>query len=1224
MKNERNKKQKSVRKKVKNPKPPLKKHKKTESAIIEGVQAEEKINRALQEWQTTFDATNDAIWIIDKEQRILRSNKTAERIFERSNKELIGKHCWEIVHGTTKPIPECPVMQAKKSLRRESMDLQIGKGWFEVIVDPILDESGSYDGAVHIVSDITERKRTEERILKLNEAYAVISQVNQTIVRTHDKDKLIEEVCHIAVEQGKFKMAWIGLVDEETKLVQPVTFSGVEDGYFSTIKKISVSEVLEGRGPTGTAIREGKHFVCSDIADNPRFIPWKDEALKRGYRSSIALPIKLFGRVIGAFSLYASTPHFFNQEEIVLLDEVTNDISFALESIETEKKRKEAEEALHESEHRLSSIYDTVGDVIYHLAVEAEGKYRFISVNNSFTKVTGLSKEQIVGKMVNEVIPEPSLTMVLGKYKQAINENRIIRWEEVSDYPTGRLIGDVSIAPVVDNKGRCMHLVGSVHDITERRRAEETLKESEEKYRSLFNNSEVGMFRTRFDGSEILEFNEKYLKIIHLTREEIAGKSSVNFWADKREREKMVQMLKTNGQVTDFEFDLLNKQGEIRRCMTSLRSYPDIGILEGSIIDITERKLAENKLQESEERFRKIFEDHAAVKLLIDPNSGEIIDANRSAAAYYGWSREELTRMKIEQINTLTSEEVKSEMEKALSQKRIQFEFKHRRKDGSIRDIEVFSSNILIGNKNVLHSIIHDITDRKKIEEALQNKERYQRALLDNFPLAVWLKDVEGRFLAANQLFANTFHISSADELVGKTDFDIMAHNVAEEYRAHDRIVMESRRKHIAEQKIPGLEENRDFESYKAPVIGENDNLLGTIGFLRDITENKKIEEGLRNVQKLEGLGTLAGGIAHDFNNILGIILAYNTGIKKFKDDAKKLDLATETIAKAVDRGKTLVQQILTFARKTETTFGAVNVNDVVMEIMSMIYEMFPKTVSCSQNFDKSIPYINADRSQLHQVLMNLCVNARDAMPNGGVLSIKTRIESVANLRSQHPDTDASAYVCIEVSDTGEGMTPETQKRIFEPFFTTKGIGKGTGLGLAVVFGVVQNHKGFIDVESEVDKGTTFRLYLPASQAEAPVKVIEKEETLEEIQGGTETLLIVEDEEMLAIPLQMALNDKGYKVIYAGDGFAALKIYEEKEDEIDLVISDLGLPNISGLEVCSKIKEINPKERVILATGFLDPEMKEKFLKAGISHFLYKPYDLTKVLKEIREVIDWK
>jgi CheY-like chemotaxis protein len=373
----------------------------------------------------------------------------------------------------------------------------------------------------------------------------------------------------------------------------------------------------------------------------------------------------------------------------------------------------------------------------------------------------------------------------------------------------------------------------------------------------------------------------------------------------------------------------------------------------------------------------------------------------------------------------------------------------------------------------------------------------------------------------------------------------------------------------------------------------------------------------------MQSIGTLAGGIAHDFNNILGIILAYITSIKGFEDDTKKLDLAVDTIVRAVERGKTLVQQILTFARKTETEFRAVNVNNVVTEIMAMIFETFPKVLTYAQNFDKGISYINADRSQLHQALLNLCVNARDAMPSGGVLTINTRMVSGLSLRNQHPEAAESSYVCIEVSDTGEGMSEEIRQRIFEPFFTTKEQGKGTGLGLSVVFGVVQIHKGFIDVESELGKRTTFRLYLPASQV-AELISEEEEEILEEIPGGTETLLVVEDEKMLMMFLRTGLVEKGYNVLSAEDGLTALKIYQERKKDIALVLTDLGLPNITGLEVCQRIKKISPNEHMILATGYLDPEMKSEFLKAGIQNFLFKPYDLKQVLKVVREVLDEK
>jgi CheY-like chemotaxis protein len=286
-----------------------------------------------------------------------------------------------------------------------------------------------------------------------------------------------------------------------------------------------------------------------------------------------------------------------------------------------------------------------------------------------------------------------------------------------------------------------------------------------------------------------------------------------------------------------------------------------------------------------------------------------------------------------------------------------------------------------------------------------------------------------------------------------------------------------------------------------------------------------------------------------------------------------------------------------------------------------MIFETFPKILTYAQNVENGVSYINADRSQLHQLLLNLCVNARDAMPNGGLLTINTRKVSSASLRTQHPEVVESSYVCIEVSDTGEGMTPETRGRIFEPFFTTKEPGKGTGLGLAVVFGIVQTHKGFIDVESVLAKGTTFRIYLPASQIAEPI-MVKDEETLEEIPGGTETLLVVEDEEMLMMTLRMSLVEKGYTVLSAEDGLTALKIYQEKKHDIALVLTDLGLPKMTGLEECVQIKILNPKARMIVATGYLAPEMKSEFLKVGIQHFLIKPYDLKQVLKVVREVID--
>lgn len=320
--------------------------------------------------------------------------------------------------------------------------------------------------------DITERKQAEETILKANRVYAVISQINQAIVRIDDRDRLFAEVCRIAIEYGKFQMAWIGLIDEETKFVNPVSFAGIEDHYLSTTKKIYALDIPEGHGPTGTAIREGKHFVCDDIGNDPIMAPWKDEALKRGYRSSIALPIKLFGKVIGTFSIYASTNHFFDQTEIELLDEVTNDISFAIEAIETEKMRAKLEEALSKSEARQCKMVTNIGDVI--VVIDKDGIITFKSAN--LEKWFGWKPEELVGKSVWQNVHPGDLDSAQNIFGAILCEPNSTNTTECryrckdGSYKWIELTA-INLLHDPDIQG----ILGNYHDITERKQKEQEL-----------------------------------------------------------------------------------------------------------------------------------------------------------------------------------------------------------------------------------------------------------------------------------------------------------------------------------------------------------------------------------------------------------------------------------------------------------------------------------------------------------------------------------------------------------------------------------------------------------------------------------------------------------------------------------------------------------------------------------------------------------------------------
>jgi PAS domain S-box-containing protein len=513
--------------------------------------------------------------------------------------------------------------------------------------------------------------------------------------------------------------------------------------------------------------------------------------------------------------------------------------------------------------------------------------------------------------------------------------------------------------------------------------------------------------------------------------------------------------------------------------------------------------------------------------------------------------------------------------------------------------------------------------ERQRTEEALHESENRYRGLFEGSKDAIFFSTVEGKFIDINPAGVELFGYGSKEELLAadinqNIYFDSNGSNRKKELILAEGFIKDFeytlKRKDgtsaiVLETTIP----ERDLQG----------NVIMYRSILRDVTKQKQLEQQFIQAQKMDSIGTLAGGIAHDFNNILGIILGYSNLLKGKRTKPKEFSESVSAIVQAIERGASLVQQILTFARKTDVSFRQINLANAARDMLAMLKETFPKIIVMKGIFTKNIPDIYADNNQIHQVLLNLCLNARDAMPNGGLLTLKTEMRTNEQVREHFPSADQEMYVCLIVTDTGEGMDEGTRLRIFDPFFTTKKDGKGTGLGLSVVYGVMQAHLGFIDVESKQKQGTTFRLYFPVPTTNTRQIDLQQQKDSFHLEG-TETILFVEDEDFIRDMVRLTLESKGYKVYTARDGVTAIRLYKKHKKEIDLVLTDLGLPGMTGIDEFKKLKELNPKVRVVITSGFLDQDVRYKLLMDGAKAFIQKPYQPGNVLQIVREVLDKK
>ena len=1022
-----------------------------------------------------------------------------------------------------------------------------------------------------------------------------------------------------------------------------------------------------------------------------------------------------------------------------------------------------SEEALEESKTMFDAfaLLSPVG--IFRTNARGECIY----VNRKWCEMTGMSPVKALGGAWVSAIHPRERCHIAADWSENAPADKPFNFECRFRTQGGREIYVLGQSmPETDAEGTVIGHIGTVTDITDLKHTEDALRESEERYRFLAENSGDVLYRLKYDSmyydylspsiEKVTGYRPEEICVLgfsHLvTRIEVPGTGAVS--------PDVLAMNRRAGQVGEFQADYLihTKDGEFRWLRDHSFPWKDasgkvVGSL-GILSEVTERKEAEERLRENEERFRR-FAEEASFEGIVIHDGGIILDVNEAYAAMHGYGRAELMGSLL--YSALAPDSCDFVREKAETRYAGSYETMAMKKDGTIFPVEVHARDISFQGKLVRAAAVRDLTERKRAEEEIKEREEFLKAIVENIPAVMLVKDARDlRILRVNKGAEDLFGCSR-DEMVGRVAHDLFEKDLADSFVRNDRSALEKgepseipedaiRFKHSGERiwhtkNIPifdnqgnsqyllslsqditerkrgekALEESEKryrllFNSiddalfvHEGPRDGlpgrfmeVNDTACRRLGYTkeellqmsppdidtpetvaalppimeklmregqtawegmhvtregrripveivnhlfqldgkslilssaRDISERRKaererekLEAQLRQSQKMEAIGTLAGGIAHDFNNILAAIIGYAEIVAAHVPPSSSMHNGLQNLLKAAFRARDLVKQILVFSRMKSTGERAeLNLAAVTGEVVGFLRATLPSTVEIREDIGAPNGNVLANQTQIHQVLMNLATNAAHAMPDGGVLTValdEVTFDSVTEAFTAN--ITPGVYLRLTVSDTGHGMDAATVERIFDPYFTTKEVGKGSGLGLSVVQGIVKRHEGAIDVRSVPGEGTVFRVYLPAVALKTDPPAVEEAP----FAGGTERILLVDDERAVVEVTRQILEMLGYRVTTRMNGAEALQAFLAAPGQFDLVITDFTMPRMTGLELAGEILAVRSRLPVILCTGFSERVSEEKAASAGIRALVLKPLKMQEFARLIRSVLD--
>ncbi len=878
------------------------------------------------------------------------------------------------------------------------------------------------------------------------------------------------------------------------------------------------------------------------------------------------------------------------------------------------KNQKEIEDALNVAQISYKALFDGMSNgVAVYEARNNGNEFVFSDFNKAGEKIDNIKKEVIIGKSIHEVFPhvkEFGLFDVFQRVWRTGNPER----HPVTKYVDDRICGwrENYVYKLPDGK-----IVAIYEDISELK------KEEKERLRLIAIIEATPDFVAIVDSDNTpIYHNRAALDILGMDYDELHSSRQLEQahpdWAARIVLEKGIPFAIQHG-VWCGETALLHKDGhEIPVSQAILvHKNPDGTIDSISTImrDITQCKQAEKDLQISEEKYRTLFELDSDALFMVDEESADILDANAIAAQMYGYSKEELLQLK---ATDLSDEPEKTKAAIKLNGKTHVPIRCHKKKDGTVFPVEIAANDFTLQGMKINISSIRDITERMHEEKLLRSSEIKYRRVFENSISAIYIYDVEKNFIDSNQAGLDLLGYSR-DELMKMSIPDVDAEPQAV-LPAHNQLLQ-------GESLINYEHKLKDKDGKILTVLNnstaiqdDDGNIIGMQSILMDISRREQLEAQLRQAQKMEAIGVLTGGIAHEFNNLLVPILGFTELLMSEKSECDP-DLADlKQIQNAGNIAKDLILQMVAFGRRSIPKRESVQLECVVEDTIRLIKNTIPSNISINKEVEVGLPPILGLPNELQQVLLNLCINAGQAMPAGGVLIIRLRKEGFCKFIGVNGKLLQGNFISLSVQDTGCGMIQNTIDHMFDPFFSTKDVGQGSGLGLSVVQGVVEQHEGRIDVDSALGKGSTIQVYLPVVQNEVEPAAV-KTELLSE---RKERILLIDDEPMVIDLAKSMLEQLGYKVTAFFDCVEALTQFADQSHDFDLVMMDYGMPKMNGKQLAEQLKIIRPDIAIILITSYGDLDPKEEIGTLGVDALLTKPFPLQVLSEIVRKVLNKK